>query len=245
MSQNTELKIDWASHEAALYAVTHWHYSKCLPAGKVVKIGVWENAKFIGVVLFSHGATNHLGTPYGLKETECCELTRIALNKHDTPVSRIVSIAFKFLRKNSPGPRLVISFADPDQKHHGGIYQAGNWVYTGKSPDTKFPVVNGKLTHPRTLSILVKNGTFKKRSDVPHVFKPGKHRYLMPLDEVMRKQVLLLSKPYPKRVINATKVGDTMRARSTGEKDGASPISSLQSKKSIPVHKVKTKGKSK
>ena len=50
------LKLDWCSHEAARWAVEHWHYSKSMPTPPVVKIGVWEDERFIGVVLFSRGA---------------------------------------------------------------------------------------------------------------------------------------------------------------------------------------------
>ena len=34
MSSRPELKIDWATHEAAKYACLHWHYSKTIPTGK-------------------------------------------------------------------------------------------------------------------------------------------------------------------------------------------------------------------
>ena len=44
-----ELKIDWATHKAAKYACENWHYSKCLPSGKTVKLGVWEDNNFIGI----------------------------------------------------------------------------------------------------------------------------------------------------------------------------------------------------
>jgi len=94
-----ELKLDWCSHEAAKYAVEHWHYSKRLPTGKMVKVGVWENSEYIGCVLFARGSNNNIGSPYGLKAVECCELVRIALRKHLTSVSRIVAIAIKFLKK--------------------------------------------------------------------------------------------------------------------------------------------------
>ena len=47
-SEKVELKLDWCSYEAAKYACEHWHYSKCMPVGKTVKIGVWENKKYIG-----------------------------------------------------------------------------------------------------------------------------------------------------------------------------------------------------
>ena len=55
MQEKPKLKVDWATHEAAKHSCVNWHYSKCLPAGKLVKIGAWENSKFIGVVIFSRG----------------------------------------------------------------------------------------------------------------------------------------------------------------------------------------------
>lgn len=193
--QKTNLKIDWATHEAAKYACQNWHYSKCLPAGALVKIGVWENSKFIGVVLFSRGATPNLCKPYGLTQTECCELTRIALKSHKTPVSKILSIALKFFRQRNPKMRLIVSFADVSEGHHGGIYQATNWIYTGKSSDAKFGLLNGKEIHPRTISTMTKI----QKSKLSWILKPGKHRYLMPLDDGIKKKIVVLSKPYPKR----------------------------------------------
>ena len=78
-----ELKIDWATHEAAKYACENWHYSKSIPVPPLVKIGVWENSKFIGVLIFSRGASSNLLKPYGLDQTEGCELTRVSLTKQD------------------------------------------------------------------------------------------------------------------------------------------------------------------
>ena len=78
----TELVVDWCSYEAAKYAVMHWHYSKTMPTHPIIKIGVWEDGEFVGCVLFSRGANNNLGRPYGLKITEVCELTRVALSQH-------------------------------------------------------------------------------------------------------------------------------------------------------------------
>ena len=139
-----ELKIDWATHEAAKYAVENWHYSKSIPKSKLVKIGVWENQKFIGVVIFSPGATPNLGSPYGLTQRECVELSRVALTKHSTPVSRILSIALRFLVNANPKLRLVVSFADRDQSHHGVIYQATNWIYDGTGSPATFYLIHGK-----------------------------------------------------------------------------------------------------
>ena len=190
----TVLKIDWATHQAAKYAVENWHYSESMPAGKLVKVGAWENGKFIGVVLFGRGANTNIGKPYGLSQTAACELVRIALTKHITPVSKIAAIAMRFLKANSPGLRLIISYADPLQGHHGGIYQAGNWLYCGTSQAQQEVMHNGKIMHKRTANSLF--GTIKGMQKSPIMWK---HKYLMPLDSEMKKQILPLSKPYPKR----------------------------------------------
>lgn len=197
------LRIDWATHEAAKFACEKWHYSKTLPVGKLVKVGAWEDGKFIGVVLFAWGANKSLGSPYGLEMTECCELVRIALTNHATPVSRITAFAMKFLRKQSPGLRLIVSFADPSAGHHGGIYQAGNWLYSGTCAATFEYRLNGSRLNKRAYTGN-QFGKIGSKTSIPagavKVDVPGKHRYLMPLDSEMRAKIATLAKKYPKRV---------------------------------------------
>lgn len=201
----TELKIDWATYEAAKYAVEHWHYSKTMVMPQSVKLGVWENNTFVGVVIFNRGACNDLGKAYGLKNTETCELVRVALKEHKSQVSRILSICMKFLKNKCPKLKLIVSFADPHEGHHGGIYQAGNWIYTGRSASSILYHYKGKRQHPRNLS---ENGYIMQFGKKKPCVKPsqcvkekvaGKFRYLMPLDNEMKKRILPLSKPYPKR----------------------------------------------
>ena len=227
MANKTQLKIDWASHKAAKYAVEHWHYSKTMPVGKLVKVGAWEDGVFIGVVMFGRGATPNLGKPYGLQQIECVELVRIALRKHETPVSKIMAISINMLKRANNGIRLVISFADPSQNHHGGIYQAGNWIYTGEGSPAKFYRIHNKLTHPRSIGAAGFTQNIKgaraidKRATV--IEQPGKHRYLMPLDKETRSRVCLLSRPYPKRVKRSSDAADFQLAQG-----GAIPTHTLQ-----------------
>lgn len=213
-----ELKIDWATHDSAKYACENWHYSRCLPAGKLVKIGAWEDKKFIGVVLFGRGASPSLGAKFNLSQDQCVELVRVAMRGHKTEVSRIVSIALKFLKKSNSGLRLIVSFADPDKGHIGGIYQAGNWIYCGKSPETKELFISGKWVHWR-------GGFYNKTKSTPCRVMEGKHRYLMPLDSKMRDGIKPLSRPYPKRVESDTMDTPVFQ---TGE-GGSIPTSTLQS----------------
>lgn len=211
MSSRPKLKLDWCSHEAAKYAVEHWHYSKTLPRSPIVKIGVWESGRFIGCILFSRGASPYLLSRYNIQMTEGCELTRIALASHATPVSRMISIAMNMLRKKETGLRLVVSFADANQGHHGGIYQACGWIYTGQT-NSKYSYLDkrGHKWHDRLVSetgYVMANGRrtrCPKPSECKAIKEIPKHRYLMPLDDEMRKRIMPLSKPYPKRAGSST-----------------------------------------
>lgn len=199
-----DLRIDWATHEAAKYACEHWHYSQCLPGGKLVKVGAWENGKFIGVVLFGRGANNRMASAYQLKQDEAAELVRIALTRHITPVTKIKSQAIRFLRKQSQGIRLLVSYADPKQGHYGGIYQAGNWIYIGKSQAQRELIINGVFTHKRSANAKYGTASPDKISKltgkkVEWSEMEWKHIYLMPLDDEMRERIAPLAKPYPKR----------------------------------------------
>ena len=214
-----DLKLDWCSHEAAKYAVTHWHYSRTMPVSRVVHIGVWESGVFVGCVLFSRGASPWIGSPYGLKQTEACELVRVALREHQSETSRAVSIALRLLKKQSPGLRLIVSYADPEQGHHGGIYQAMNWLYVGTSA-AKW-TANGQ--HNRTLGTSIEKAKKKYGENVKIEMHAPKHKYLMPLDTEMRAQILPLAKPYPKRAGSA----DSGTSDFQSERGGATPTPAL------------------
>lgn len=216
--------MNWAAHDAASYACKNWHYSKCLPVGKLVKVGAWEQGRFIGVVLFGRGANKSLVEPYGLNQDQCCELTRIALTSHTAPVSKIMMIAIKFLKKSNPGLRLIVSFADTEQGHHGGIYQATNWIYAGKTNAADEYMYKGRRWHGRAFR--KSHGSHLKYiSDGLTIIKGAqKHRYLMPLDKEMKESIIKLSKPYPKRVTKANS-GDQLGS------GGAIPTHTLQSKR--------------
>lgn len=229
MSSRPELKLDWCSHEAAKYACEKWHYSGSVPTPPLVKIGAWEGGQFIGCVLFGRGANNNLLRPYGLGVTEGAELVRVALANHLTPVSRV---AIKMLRKANPKLRLIVSHADANEGHHGGIYQAGGWVYAGRTAeDIAYIDRTGRRWHSRMVSPRgVKTVYGSRRSvvrpqDCQAVRLKGKHRYLMPLDAEIRAKLLPLAQPYPKR---ATSIDGDAPANHAGE-GGSSPTVALSS----------------
>lgn len=199
-------RVEFCSNEAATYAVTRWHYSKVMPAGKKITLGAWEHDSFVGAVIFSAGATHKLAEQWGLLPTQACEMTRVAFREHENPVSQTVAQALKILKRTNPGLRLVVSFADPEHDHHGGIYQAGNWLYTGRSASSGEFIVRGVQMHARSVHAKGWKQTQEwLRANVDqnalYVRVPGKHRYLMPLDKSMRRRLLKSDKieDYPSK----------------------------------------------
>lgn len=203
------LRLDWCSYAAAKHACTHWHYAGSMPLGKTARVGVWESGRFVGAIIFTLGSgrATH-GKRYGLSVSgEMAELQRVALRDHQHEVSRMVAVAVRMMRRLCPSIRLLVSFADPAQDHHGGIYQACGWVYCGKTAQNEaFECKDGSWALSRSVyggwarnqdGIAASLLTGRKRK------LPGKHRYLLPLDREMAERIAPLAKPYPKRAGSA------------------------------------------
>ena len=63
-----------------------------------------------------------------------------------------LTLAVRMLKREMPGIRLLVSYADLNQGHEGRIYQASNWVFVGKTGFEAGIMLNGKLTHRRTIN---------------------------------------------------------------------------------------------
>jgi len=226
------LHLDFCSHEAAKYAVMRWHYSRRMPKSKLVRIGVWEDEKFSGAVIYGLGANRHLGSPFGLQGTDVSELVRVALapgRRH--PTSQVVAISLQLLKRQSPGLRLVVSYADLGHGHIGTLYQAGGWFYLGYS-DQGYLKIHGRVVHPRTVYDRYGPGgqsvSWLRANVDPNaerVEQAPKLRYAMPLDKAMRRQLEPLARPYPKSAAEV-RPGDTPGVQ-PGE-GGSRPTQPLQ-----------------
>lgn len=222
------LYLEECSYQAAKYAVEHWHYSGTLPS-TVLSLGVWENGSFTGAIVFGRGATISIGKPYGLEQLQIAELVRVALNRHDFQVSKVINIASRMLKKAYPDTRLIVSYADSSKGHHGGIYQGAGWMFTGGSSDTGF-IINGRQFHRRSLGAYGYGAQsvawVRKHLDpnAEHIRMLPKFKYLYPLDAAMRAQIEPLRKPYPKCV--GSVAGGTVSFQETG--DGPNPIPTLR-----------------
>lgn len=204
------MRLTHATKEAINYACKHFHYSKSVPVNPLGYNVYNDNDEWCGVILYSRGANKNVGIQYGLENGQFLELVRVALNGKQECTSKALSMSLKQIHHDVPLCRLIISYADIDQNHLGIIYQATNWIYEGKMNENMLSafIINGKKTHKKSIHSRKINGhsLHQTISDVrkyldknaTEFYTKGKHKYLMPLDKKMRKQIIHLSKPYPK-----------------------------------------------
>lgn len=211
LSSKCELKIDWCDANAMKYALKRWYYRDTVPAGKTAKIGIWEDGKFIGVLIFGSGANKNLASSIGMDHTECCELVRVAMDKHRSSVSRIMAIALRMIHKAYPGLKAIVSYCDPSVGHYGGIYQASNWLYFGMTDKIDYyRDSKGELHHWRSARLMQKKGI-----QLELTYLPGKHKYVYPLTKEVRVELQSRSLPFPKLAAEAGDHPDQ------GQSDGA------------------------
>ena len=150
-----------------------------------------------------------------LETNNILELTRLFI--HDDYGKNIESYciaqSFKWLKKHDENVKTLISYADPDVLHLGGIYKATNWLYQGAGLNL-MPNYSISLTkdpyewiHSRTVSSRFgSHNIIKLKEAVGHTFwrrrEPEKHRYIYFLgskkeNKKFMKNLKYETKPYP------------------------------------------------
>ena len=186
--------------------ILQYHYSKRVPA----------NVQFVGTFHFAGGLFGDYGEavaavcfsipPARWSET-VWELSRLVrADACKVPLTRLISLACKEVLKN--GQDLLLSFADAQQGHHGGVYQASGWNYDGQR-DARMDglTINGAFVPGRTCnSIYGTQSPDKLRAQKPNWtvephYDVGKHLYWRALNksgEAKAKRLELKRTSYPK-----------------------------------------------
>ena len=195
--QSKSLYIDYCSHKVAVYSVLRWHYSRRMPKSKLVRFGVWEYGKFKGAIIYGLGANPKSGAFLGISNFECPELVRVALDNHDNAVSKIVSFTLKKMKKDFPIIKAIVSYADPEKNHKGGIYQAMNWTYIGKTSSSKIYIENGKEIHSKTISDRIRFNKLDKNHNLDYKITKGKYKYVYLFDKKLFNLIRDKIQKYP------------------------------------------------
>lgn len=210
------MRLEKASGKAIRYACRYYHYSKTTPQIRLGYSVFNDNDEWCGVVLFSNGANPSIAREFNLVQGQVIELVRMALNGKQAFTSQVLAAALRELKKDAPSVKVVVSYADRNQEHIGTIYQATNFYYIGEYANERGIMLNGKLTHRRSINKKYgKSGIeWLKQNidpDAEVIIGKSKIKYVFPLDKRMTKRLKSMSKPYPKKEITNLEALNTSR----------------------------------
>jgi hypothetical protein len=171
-----------------------------------------KNEKLIGCMSYGHPVSNRTidSIAPGLELDEVLELTRlVCLDGYGKNLeSYVIAQSFEWIRKNDPKVKVLVSYADPEVSHTGGIYRATNWIYQGCGVSKVMPDFSIKLTedgewvHSRTVGARYGNKNVNSLAGaIGHTFwrkeETAKHRYIYFLCAKKEKKHLLKSLKLP------------------------------------------------
>lgn len=191
------------------------HYAHRLPPISLA-FGLYRADILVGVCTFAKPMSWSLqiGICGEDKADFVLELNRLVINDNQPNLaSHFIASCLKQL----PHPTIVVSYADTAQNHHGYIYQATNFLYTGMSkPFKEYALKNNEQLHAASIGDMVgrsdkighghsKFAMLKEKfgDDVYWRDRSLKHRYIKFLGSKMQvKELKSLLKypvmPYPK-----------------------------------------------
>ena len=188
------------------------HYAKRIPSVSHC-FGLYKNNFLIGVCSYGRPVAHTLVkfAFNGSYQDIFLELNRLVVDDglEKNVLSYFVSNTLKLL----PNPSIVVSYADTSLGHHGYIYQACNFIYTGLSAKRTDYKVKG-LEHLHSASLMdhagrgLAKGKIHKLREIYGdklylVDRPRKHRYFYLLGtrkekHIMRSKLAYSVLPFPK-----------------------------------------------
>jgi hypothetical protein len=171
-----------------------------------------ENEQLIGCMTYGHPVSNRTVDSIvdGLELDEVLELTRLViLDGYGKNIeSYSIAQSFQWMKDNDKRVKVLVSYADPEQSHTGGIYRATNWIYQGCGysklmPDFSLLLEEGGLwMHSRTVGAKFGNKSVENLAKrIGRTFwrkeETAKHRYIYFLCDKKEKKRMMKSLKIP------------------------------------------------
>jgi hypothetical protein len=210
-TDTTKVTLQLVDKKIAKEMIIKNHYSHKWTSCRYA-LGVFYANTLIGCLIYGFpvGRQTVKSIITTLSNDQVLELTRlwIADGYGCNIESYAIGQSFKWLRKNAPSIKVLISYADPMAGHLGKIYQATNWLYQGNKTmliKGYIHIIFGKKMHPR--SVVAKYKTVREETllkidpSYKRIFMENKHRYIYRLDKKLKiSQLKHRILPYPKAV---------------------------------------------
>ncbi len=193
--------------------ILYKHYAKRMPPIEYA-FGLFNSKNIIvGCLTIGTPVSNTLRNLWN-NEYKLMELNRLVVNDglEKNTLSYFVGNALKLL----PTPLVLVSYADTSKNHHGYIYQATNWIYTGLSAKFNDYYIKG-MEHLHNGTIMDMSRGKENRvdwlrqkygDDLIMIERDRKHRYFIFLGNKRDKKKMLKMLPYK---IESYPKGDNIR----------------------------------
>ena len=168
------------------------HYAKRIPSISWA-FGLYQQSDLVGVCRYGMPASPWLcrGVCGKMWESNVLELNRLCLkNNKKNEASLLIGRSLKLL----PKPMIIVSYADEGHHHTGYVYQACNFIYTGKT--LKRTDVDTGQKHSRH---------YKGLDMTKRKIRTAKHRYVYFVANKSDKKKLFFELRYPQKTYPKTK----------------------------------------
>ena len=188
----SKINIQKISYDDAHPWVLRKHYARRIPNIKYA-YGLFKDCVLVGVVTFGIPASPTLcrGVCGDEFSDRVLELNRLCIDSDiDNSASLLVANSMKLL----PSETIVVSYADTSMGHVGYVYQATNFIYTGKTIPRTDPDAGDNVHHRHFGDDI---------TTCPRRARAEKHRYIYFIGpknwkKKMRNILRYGEQPYPK-----------------------------------------------
>jgi hypothetical protein len=174
--------------EAAARLICEYHYTHSVPSGKSHYVRFGD-----ALVVWSIPANKNIAKFILGYQGKVWELSRLwAPNGHapnllTQAISAAVGVIWKLER-----PDALVSYADPNAGHKGGVYRAASWLYHGQSEEVRaYRSQDGKIVARRAFhsgSVGMTKAQIEALGFV-ELRLPGKERFVKPITRSARRVV--------------------------------------------------------
>jgi hypothetical protein len=170
------------------------HYTQSLPSGE----SIFTQHRGV-IAVFSRPANKNISRWLLDDDNLVWELSRLwAPDGHEPNLltqalpKLIESFLWGLAHQGISLPKAIISFADPNAGHSGGIYRAASWIDLGNSEESRvYQTHDGKIIPRRAFH---QGKKFLRKKEIEacgfiELHRPGKRRFAKPLNRWARKKI--------------------------------------------------------
>jgi len=200
----TDLTVKEIAYEETKDMIMNLHYAQRMPSISY-SFGLFNGEELIGVCTFGKPASNQLTEGVCGKEfkSKVFELNRLIL-KDGTPRNTASYFVSRCLNKLKKDNLIIVSYSDTGMNHNGYVYQACNFIFTGRTKQRtdKFSGVGKHSRH-----------YLKEEKEIYRKIRTAKNRYVyFCANKVEKKKYMKNLKydilPYPKEENKMYKLGE-------------------------------------